>query len=144
MHGEQYTLISIQEVLWDASRDGGACPSVLPFCFIFPETYRDRDDGRVRPLPPTYDPRNDSAILGDLDVQCSYRENYRLTVNLAYVPRSLAHRPILAYPFPFLITCKTAPEEWYEICTTIDPGPSSTCLAIDCNVRSQWLFVLSS
>ena len=53
--------------VWRSS-GGGMCPSMFPFEFVLSDMFT--DNGRLRPLPPTYDIVYTDAM--DIRVQCSY------------------------------------------------------------------------
>ncbi|KZV73656.1 hypothetical protein PENSPDRAFT_749893 [Peniophora sp. CONT] len=134
-------LLNISFTLWD---DGNpyTCPSVLPFNFVFPESFADLESGTTLPLPPSYD---SGFAIQDMRIRCVYEifvqivrsrwvPNKSMFMDIDYAPRTLPAQIITDTPFPFFDMVKAAPEEWHQMSAMMPSKPRSVLDPVHCNL----------
>ncbi|KAF8070576.1 hypothetical protein FPV67DRAFT_1413807 [Lyophyllum atratum] len=139
-------IVARKEILW--SKDDSAeshCPAALPFCFQFPQTFT--NDRRTHKLPPSFEatfigmPIMLAKCIYTLRLVVTISRQYRLAswattksycLILHYRPRARALRRLS--PVDSVIsTLKTHPDEWLQLCSTMDVRPNPEVEPIDCH-----------
>ncbi|VDB85403.1 unnamed protein product [Peniophora sp. CBMAI 1063] len=137
-------LLDIPLTLWEVE-SASACPTTLPFAFVFPGNCVDKESGSSHALPPSYDPLGESISLQDLHVRCVYRLSVHIArprwmpdkvinVDIEYAPRTAPPRAMLITPFPFRDTIRAYPEEWWRTSAILPVRPDSVLQPIDCDL----------
>ncbi|GLB37552.1 putative calcineurin-like phosphoesterase [Lyophyllum shimeji] len=141
-------ILSNKVTLWckDDSAESHHCPAALPFCFEFPQTFT--SERRTQRLPPSFD----TTFIGlpILLAKCIYTLRLVVTISrdfrlaswattksyclvLNYRPRARArHR--LTLTDSVLSALKTTPDDWRQLCATMDVRPNCEVEPIDCHL----------
>ncbi|EPQ51099.1 hypothetical protein GLOTRDRAFT_49369 [Gloeophyllum trabeum ATCC 11539] len=140
---ETRNLLSESLTIWDGD---GECPYRFPFDLPIPASCRMGD--AHPPSPPSY--QMEFPGVPGLFVKVEYTlviavtertlgifkrtKCTELCLPLNYYPRSRPHRPILSPSLSFRHTMKVAPEEWFQVTSTMPARTGSGVEPLDCHL----------